>query len=174
LADLVYIGRFNAQKNLPALIRAAALSGASLDLYGGGELEPKLKALAAETGAKVTFRGRVANDRIPALLAQYKAFILPSLFEGNPKALLEAMACGCAVIASDAPGIAGLITHGENGYLCAPDNEAALAAAIRTVLDDGELRARMGLAARDQVCRHNSYAHYINEETKRIESITGS
>ena len=169
-ADLVYIGRLNAQKNLHALIRAVATQNASLDIYGDGELESELKNLTRALNAKISFKGRIQNDRIPEILSHYKIFILPSLFEGNPKALLEAMACAKAVIGTDVTGITSIIQDGVTGLLCRTD-ENSIATAIQSLLADKTQQQKLGEAARRHVVKTNSLQAFIENEKARLNSL---
>ena len=171
MADLVYIGRLNAQKNLHALIAATAQADASLDIYGDGELEKELRELTEILKARVSFKGRIANDRIPAALAGYKIFMLTSHFEGNPKALLEAMACGKPVIASDVPGIRSVIKDNETGLLCGTD-ENAITAAIQKLLNNESLQKRLGDAAQTEIENNNSLKVFLKNEQARLEALT--
>ena len=65
----------------------------------------------------VRFQGTVANDQLPEVLSQYRYYILPSIYEGMPKTLLEAMACGLVCLATRIPGVDEIITQEKDGYL---------------------------------------------------------
>src|SRR5262249_46229514 len=77
------------------------------------------------------------------LYRSHDLFVLPSLSEGTPRTLLEARAFSCPVVASRVGGIPSTVTSGEDGWLVPPGDPAALAAAIRLGLEDGEVRARV-------------------------------
>lgn len=147
LARVVYVGRLSKQKNVSALVRACAQIGIGLDVIGDGELKEDLSCLAKEVGADVKFLGRVSNKELPGILAQYEIFVLPSHFEGHPKTLLEAMACGLAVVGTNVEGISSVIRHRETGLLSGTDHES-LADAIRVLKDDPKLRAKVKQGAR--------------------------
>lgn len=115
-ASLVFVGRLSEQKNVFNLIDACATANINLDIYGSGPLENELKKKATDIQAPVTFKGVVDNRDLPAILNTYTFYILPSLYEGTPKTLLEAMACGCVCIGTDTYGIRDII-DGTNGIL---------------------------------------------------------
>lgn len=88
---------------------------------------------------------------LPAYYRLLDVLVLPSLHDGLPNALLEGMACGCAVVAARAGGIPDAVRDGENGRLVPPGDEQALAAALDALLDDDAERARLGANARATV-----------------------
>jgi glycosyltransferase involved in cell wall biosynthesis len=149
--SVLYVGRLTYGKNLFNLIRAFKdLDGFSLDIVGTGPLEYDLRITARELGVKVNFYGLVSNELLPEIINQYQIFILPSYFEGNPKALLEAMSCGITCIGSDIKGINNVISHNVNGYLCKLDSDS-IKEAINLVHQNKKLREIMGKNARDYV-----------------------
>lgn len=117
LDKMIYIGRLTSVKNLFHIIRAVAQNGLSLDIYGKGEQRKELEEFAQDLHADVDFMGVVANSEIPDILNKYKYYILASTYEGMPKTLLEAMACGCICIGTPVGGIAEIIDDGVNGFL---------------------------------------------------------
>jgi len=123
---LLFVGRLEPQKNLEPLIRAAAQKGLPLDLYGRGGQREGLETLARTLNAPVRFLGTVENRKLPMIYNRYRYFILSSLFEGMPKTLLEAMACGCFCLGTDTLGIREVIREGENGLLADGFSEEAL------------------------------------------------
>jgi glycosyltransferase involved in cell wall biosynthesis len=83
-------------------------------------------------------------------------FALPSRVEGTPNALLEAMSCGLPVVVSDgAPGPLELVEDGVTGLIVPVNDPAKLAAALRRLGNDGDLRARLGAAARERVTEYD-------------------
>jgi glycosyltransferase involved in cell wall biosynthesis len=114
---LIFVGRIHEEKNLTNAILALKGLGLGLDIYGSGHLRRKLERMAYQSDLDARFKGVVANARLPEVLRQYHYFILPSRYEGMPKALLEAMACGLVAIGTDVPGIAEIIRDGQTGLL---------------------------------------------------------
>lgn len=121
---------------------------------GDGELQTALQAqtLRLHLENNVLFLGNRAN--IPDLLAASDYFILPSLWEGLPMALIEAMASRLPVIATRVSGTNQVMVHGETGLLVAPGNSAELAHAILELLSNPSMALQMGKAARRRVEIH--------------------
>ena len=142
---IVAAGRLAPQKGFATLIEAAArwqdLSPAPLlAIAGEGPLRAELATAAAPLGPAVRFLGHRAD--VPALLAAADVFVLPSVWEGQPLILQEALRAGRPIVATRVGGIPGLT--GEDGaLLIPPDDPAALAAAVRRVLTSASLPRRM-------------------------------
>lgn len=113
-----------------------------LVIAGTGPWEETLRRTAGELGVEdhVAFVG--ARMDMPELLNMFDLYVLPSLSEGMPLALLEAMAAGCPIVATNVGGIPDIITDGYNGTLVEPHDRDALAKAILDVVESGEKRSR--------------------------------
>lgn len=140
--DLLFVGRLEEQKGVFDLVRAfAPLSrrhpDARLVLAGEGETG-QVRALARELGilGQLVLPGWVDAHARAALLAGAAAFVLPSHNEQMPMSLLEAMAAGTPVIASDAGGIPEILCHGSCGFVIPVKDIEALTGALSRVLDD--------------------------------------
>lgn len=148
------VGRLNAQKNHKLLLRAFAAfvrdhGDYVLELYGQGELEPELRALAAELKIDncVIFKGfsrHVLSDIRTAAM-----YVLSSDYEGISNSMLEAMALGLPVIATDCPigGSRMYIRDGVNGFLVPVGDVSALARAMGRLADEPALGERLGAEA---------------------------
>jgi glycosyltransferase involved in cell wall biosynthesis len=146
------IARLDAQKGLPVLLEAAAsLPGVSFVVAGDGPEGPALAQRAKELGVHERVRFLGYRRDIAELLAGCDVFALPSLNEGLPLAVLEAMASHRPVVASAIPGINEVVVEGQTGLLVAPGDSAALAEAIGSVLADPQLGQRLGAAGRLRV-----------------------
>lgn len=168
--SIVYVGRLKKNKNSMALIEAIEDIDCTLYIVGEGDQVQLLKAKAAEQGSDVIFLGRVPNDQLPALLNKSSLFVLPSLYEGHPKALLEAMACGLPVVATDVSGTREVIRHRVTGFLCGTSAEE-LREAIREVLDDDRLQKEMGLNARKYIEENISLDQVLELEFKLLKEL---
>jgi glycosyltransferase involved in cell wall biosynthesis/GT2 family glycosyltransferase len=154
--DVLAVGRLHPEKRIGLLLHAVArVPGARLTLVGDGPERAVVEAEASRLGVPLALLRHVPNEMLPALYRRCRVFAIPSVREGNPKALLEAMACGAACVGTATPGIVNLITSGINGLLCDGSPES-LASAIMRLLTDDDLRIRLGGAARAEVLARNS------------------
>jgi glycosyltransferase involved in cell wall biosynthesis len=156
-------GRFTAEKGQRDLVLAArdVVSGeprAHVVLFGDGALRADCEALARDLGlaSHVHFAGFRAN--VQDYLQHADVVVNPSLSEGLPNVLLEAMSMGRAVVATAVGGVPELVRDGESGLLVAPAAPQALAAALLSVLGDPALRARLGQGALERVTSGFTFA----------------
>lgn len=140
-------GRLSAEKNIPVLVNAFALLRrdlkAKLWIVGDGPERPRLESLAAGLNITddVVFWG--FQENLYRFIKKSDIFVHTSLFEGFGNIILEAMACGVPVIATDCPfGPREIIKNGENGILVPVSDEGALAKALKTVLENKEAGKR--------------------------------
>jgi colanic acid/amylovoran biosynthesis glycosyltransferase len=156
--SLVFVGRFVEKKGVAYLLDAARIlegAGMTVDLVliGDGPMADELRWRAA--GLKhVEFRGWLPNPEARRAMQGALAVCVPSVVasggdtEGLPHVVLEAMAAAVPVIASSVAGIPEAVKNGDTGFLVPPGDPAAIAAAVRQLLDDPALSRRMGRAAR--------------------------
>jgi glycosyltransferase involved in cell wall biosynthesis len=140
---IAFLGRLDPIKDVPTLVRAAAELGSlvHLHIYGEGSDRARIEQTIAETKALVTMHGAVASPQ--AALSQSGLLVLPSLAEGFGLVLIEAMAAGVPVVATDVAGIRDVVRNEETGLLARPADATSLAATIRRVVEDEELRSRL-------------------------------
>jgi glycosyltransferase involved in cell wall biosynthesis len=143
------VARLAPQKDHATLLEAARFlpEGVRVVIVGDGELREELERRA--DGLPVELTG--ARDDVPELLASFDVFAFPSLFEGLCLAVIEAQAAGVPVVATPVGGIRETVVDGETGLLVPPRDPAALAAAIRRLLDDRDLARRLADEARRRV-----------------------
>jgi glycosyltransferase involved in cell wall biosynthesis len=159
---ILFLGRLEAAKGVFELLAAGArLADRFPDLrlvFGGeGDAEAlRQRAFELGIGGRIELLGWVGPRQRDEQLARASVFCLPSHAEGLPMSMLEAMAAGRAVVASDVGGIPETIVDGDNGLLAPPSDEAALAAALGRVLGDETLRARLACNARMTIEQHYS------------------
>ncbi|WP_295634776.1 glycosyltransferase family 4 protein [Novosphingobium sp.] len=115
-------------------------------------LDETIRHLAGSAASKsIEFTGALDYADVASHLAESAIAVFPSYWENHPYVCLEAMAAGCAVVGSNAGGMAEMIEHGRTGMLVAPEDPAAIAQAVIELLRDDERRASMGAAARAHV-----------------------
>lgn len=107
------------------------------------------------------------RDDMPGIMASAHIVVLPSYGEGLPKVLIEAGAAGKPVVATDVQGCRDIIQHGVNGLLVPPKNAVALAEALNRLIDDAELREKMGVEARKLILESYTNDH-INRQTLEL------
>jgi glycosyltransferase involved in cell wall biosynthesis len=154
---LLFVGRCVEQKGLPVLLDALGrlratrgLPPVQLDVVGDGPRRQAWQAQAGRLGLadQVQFHGWAARPALPAWYRRAHLFVFPSFEEGMPNALLEALASGLPLLATDIYGNRALVRPGENGLLVPPGDAAAFAQALATLLADPAGRAAMGQASR--------------------------
>jgi glycosyltransferase involved in cell wall biosynthesis len=135
---------------------------AALIMVGKGKLDVELRAQALRMNAngRVKFLGW--REDISEIMPIFDLLVLPSLNEGMGRVLVEAMAAGKPVVASEAGGIPDLVKHGVTGYLVPPANEKALAKGIKKLLNDPESAKRMGQRGKEY-CRQYSLEAMIQK-----------
>jgi len=159
---LLFLGRLNQEKGFFDLLHAVKVLRADFPdvvLYCGGvgddaEVQRSLRELNIEQHVRLL--GWVDGEVKQRLLAQAAVFVLPSYVEGVPMGILEAMAQGVAIVATDVGGIPDMIDSGVEGLLVKPGDVQSLTYALAKVLRNGVLRERMGEAARRRVSRQFS------------------
>lgn len=142
-----------------------------LSIIGDGPLLPAIKAQVAAAGLDEVVWLPGARSDIAALMHSFSLFALPSLAEGTPVSLLEAMACALPVVASNVGGIPEVIQDGEQGSLVAVADSTALAAAIARYVQDPALAARHGRAARERIEQRYSMTAMLSAYTGLYDTL---
>jgi glycosyltransferase involved in cell wall biosynthesis len=157
-ARVLFYGRYLPLHGIETIVRAAALLGpyVELVLLGSGPERPRVRSLAADLGLSVTWRDPVPLTALPAELS--RAAVVLGVFGASRKAAMvvpnkvyQAAAHGAALVTRDGPALREVLGPGEHCLVCPPDDPQALAAQVRTLLDDPDGAARLGRAARAHV-----------------------
>ena len=165
------IGRLADQKGLQYLLRAAAellkdIPNAVFVFAGDGPEQTHLEAEAKSLGIKEAVHFIGVRDDIPDILASIDVLAMPSLSEGLPMALLEAMASAKAVVTTPVGAIPRVIENESNGMLVTPGDVKSLTDALRVLLNSSELRLTLGRNARETVTSRFSAASMANQYLK--------
>lgn len=165
-------------KGVDVLIRAIGLlrdAGETVRLVhaGEGSLRAELEHLTVALGLEqqVQFLGKQQRPSVARLLNQCTVFVLASRFEPFGIAAIEALACGKPVVATTVDGLVEVVEDGTCGILVKPEDVEGLAAAIRRLLDDADLRARLGAAGRDRVRDRFQWQHTGENYARVLEEV---
>jgi glycosyltransferase involved in cell wall biosynthesis len=168
---LLFVGRFNAFKNVEMLLetvsqlKKSGVDNFELQLVGEGERRANLERSVVEKGLTkhVRFLGWVDRKSLVELYRQADVFVTATLWEGMPNTVLEAMACGLPVVGTRASGLAELVRDGVNGYLVDLNDRTALADRLADLIDNPYERQRMGKESR-KISEREFAWEYIAEQ----------
>ena len=167
---ILFVGRLEPVKNIDKIIVACSRLKVPLHLYyGGGNLEGHLRKLAAEVGAVVEFKGSVPNEELMRIHHNHSIFMLCSLREGMPKAMIEAMASGLICVGTKTDGVSELIEHGKTGYLAGGFDADAIATALAMALK--EMNPQIGRNAREFAIKNHALDHAVDIELGILKKI---
>ena len=159
-SHVLFVGRPGLRKGIPWLVEALTQlcterPDLRITIVGDGPERQGVETLVRSAGIsdRVHFTGYQSSAQVAEWLSTADVFVLPSLAEGVPIALMEAMAAEVPVIATNVGGTSELVSDGVNGFLVPPVVPGALVCRIRELLDDHELRTRLGRAGRETVVR---------------------
>ncbi len=150
--QILFLGRLGQRKGVPQLVEALHrirdVPGWNAVLAGDGEVEATRAEVARlDLATRVSVNGWLGASEVAKLLATSDILALPSFDENLPMSVIEAMAAGLAVVATPVGAVEDIVTHGETGLLVEPGNAGELADALRQLIVDAPLRARLGKAA---------------------------
>lgn len=146
-----------------------------LEIVGSGDLADSYRLQAEDLGIaeETVFCGQVSDDDLPEKYRQADVSVLPSVNSGEAFGivLMESMACGTPVIASDLPGVRSVFSDGEEGFRAKAGEAGDLAAKIKILMDDGARRAKMGAAGRELAEKKYSFAVVGEKIAKAFKSL---
>lgn len=164
--DILWVGRFVRGKGVELLIQAAArlkklYPNLKILLIGDGPLKSKMSNLINEFDlqSNVIIRGFSSYENMPDIYQQSEIFVLPSLNEGVPKSMMEAMSCGLPVIISDLPHLRDIVQ--DCGLMFARGDLLELIKAISFLLDNKEYAKKLGSSGRDKILRNYSWKNTV-------------
>ena len=159
---ILFVGTLRPVKGLKYLIQAMNIvrqkdTNVRLILVGDGVGRQSLERFVKELdlGDRVTFVGKVPNEKVPEYMSASDVFVLPSLSEGFPVTILEAMASGLPIVATRVRGLPEIVKDGESGFLVEPRNPEQLADRVLTLLKNEDSRQRMIMNNRNKVQQYS-------------------
>lgn len=168
--DVVTVGRLTEQKNHILLLKAAKLyngqfrKNIKVAIIGSGNLRGDILKFAEENSINLTLLENIPNDKMAEYYNRAVIFIMSSRYEGHPKTLLEAMACGLPVIGTAVIGTRDVIVSGENGILCSEDPQD-IKEKIAIMMNDSGLRDRLASSARRYILDKCSFEQVLKRMT---------
>ena len=173
---ILFVGRLHPVKGVVYLIEAMKIIAsrndkAKLLIVGDGSERKALHHLIQKKGLhkRVNLVGEVTNEEVLEYMATSDIFVLPSLSEGFPTTILEAMASGLPIVTSRVTGLPEIIKDGENGFLAQPKNPQQIADKLQLLLDNKELRGKISEANTETVKRYS-----WENVTKNLEQVYSS
>jgi glycosyltransferase involved in cell wall biosynthesis len=174
---VITAGRLSPEKNHAGMIRAAAMvlerhPDVYFAVFGEGALRSRLERQIEEAGLQNRFFLPGFRKDMRGIMHECDIFVLPSFTEGLPNVALEAAACRRPVVCTRAGGSPEVVRHGHTGLVTEPGDDAALAAAVGSLLDDPALRRTMGENAYSFISRSFSYAGQTEQYLNLYRRIT--
>ena len=175
---ILYTGVLRARKGLFDLVECAKIvcerfSDIRFVISGRGPFRSKMEKMVDGYGLKdrFVFLGYVSLDRLVKTYQDATVHIIPSHYEGLPTVLLEAMACGLPVVATDVGGNSEVIASGVNGFLVPAKQPKIMAETVSKLLDNETLREKIGAAARETIEKHYSWDRITDNFLKSYEIL---
>jgi glycosyltransferase involved in cell wall biosynthesis len=176
---ILFTGVLRARKGLFDLIKSAALVNKKMPntkfvICGTGPLLRKLKEQVGELGLQqqIIFTGRVDREKLIRLYQNATVFVVPSIYEGLPTVLLEAMACGLPVVATNIGGNRDVISSGTNGFLVPKRSPEEMTKKILELMDNEPLRIRIGTEARETVMNKYTWNKVADKFINLYQELT--
>ncbi|TFF90912.1 MAG: glycosyltransferase family 1 protein [Promethearchaeota archaeon] len=166
---VLYVGRFEEEKGIRTLLKSIKILFEEIDIFelwlvGDGSLKPWIMNFISEFKMeKVKLLGKFDHDEMPKIYNSGDIFVLPSLTEGSPASLIEAMSCGTASIATKVGECVNIIKNRYNGLLVEPDNPNKLSQAIKKLILDKELREKFSKNGRKSIVNYTKNYKKIHE-----------
>ena len=173
---VAFVGRLISNKGPQYLLQAAPsvlhdFPEVEFLIVGGGPLHSTLQSYAETLGVSKSVRFLPAVPSTSAFLRECDIYVRPSLTEGMPLTVLEAMASGVPTIATRIEGTREIIAHGKTGFLVDPKNVEQLRFYISKLVRDPKLRIRIGSQAREAMEKHNDWAAVASQTSKVYENV---
>lgn len=181
--DLLFVGRLERRKGAEIMLHAVekilaidpriniTFAGETGLQQGPNYRDAIERTLARPHRKRVWFLGSVKRDGLPLLYVRSSIFVIPSLFDNAPNTLLEAMAAGLPIVASDVGGINEVVRHGENGLLFAPEKADQLVDCIRTYVEDPQCARKHADRAYEEVKKRFAPETIARETVRYYESV---
>tara|TARA_B100001250_G_scaffold396857_1_gene403303 strand:- start:124 stop:1245 length:1122 start_codon:yes stop_codon:yes gene_type:complete len=160
--QIISVGRLEKQKNYKLLIEKFKGAQLSINLYGEGSLKEELIQYAKRNKVNLNINNPVSNKELILTLGKYRIFISTSSFEGSPKAILEAMSCGCVVFAKHNENVLEIIKNKENGFIF--ENDDDLVESVNNIMNNKNEWSHISSNAVDTVSKNFTLKSVVEKE----------
>lgn len=169
--EILFVGRLEPQKNLFNLLEAvkSLKHEYHLQIIGMGSQKKELQRYVLKNKISAKFIDAVSHNRLPVIMRSADIFVLPSLVEGHPKALIEAMATGLPCVATNAEGIKEILENGKTGILVETDSKS-IKEGLEKLISNPTLSQKIGKNARSYVVSHFDASNLMKKEIKLLRS----
>jgi len=167
---IISVGRLEEQKNFYELIECVSGSDYEIIIYGAGSQKTMLENFAKKVGVSLEIKDPIDNASLLKELNKYRAYVTTSSFEGNPKAVLEAMSCGCVVIAKYNKNILEIIRNNHNGFIFKDKDEVV--SLLNEIVKDKNKWDLFSNRSLDSVLRDNEISKILNDEWSDYLELT--
>jgi len=176
--QLLFVGRLKTGKGVDTLVKSFGRIAFdhpdwTLKIVGDGPLRNDLEADVERLGieSQVDFLGKVPNKNMPELYNESAIFVLPSLNEGMPRTVLEAMACGTPVVTSDLPQLIPVVGKNAVGYTFKTGSVTELSARLEQIISGKDRRKEMAINSRDLIVNNYSWSETVKETVKVYREV---
>ena len=170
-SNIICSGRLEEQKNFYYILSELKNSEVDIEIYGDGSKKEELIVFSNKNKNNVSFMGQVDNKKILQVLSNNKYFVSASIYEGNPKNVLEAMLSGCVVFVSKNDNTSEIITNGKDGFLF-DLGEGNLEESFKVNYLNEKLLKNISLNARTRVETRNSLKTLVELEISDFNEVT--
>lgn len=167
---ILNVGRLEDQKNQTSLIKALKNMNAKLTIIGNGSLKNKLENLAKKVNVDLKIIGSIENSKMPKIYNDADIFALPSLIEGAPKVLLEAMSCGLPPVVTKIDIVEKIVEDDVNGIFC-NEHENSLREKLFYLSKNKDLRTNISKNARKDMVDNFDIADILKKEIEVLKEV---
>ena len=169
---ILFVGRIGIRKGIPNLLAGFADLKTKAKLHLIGPIESGFENYLRKAPLdRVIVRGPITFNKLPAEYEDTDIFCLPSLEEGFPLVILQALASGCPVITTKAAGASDIIKNGVNGIILPDNSPSNITKALRRLYENPELRSNLSIMAKKSVLNRFSWNHYVDRAVLAYKNL---
>ena len=168
--DIIFVGRFEKQKNLFFLIDSIKDLKLKIMLIGNGSLSSEIRKILKKSNLNYKILNKVNNKKLPEFYNKSYVYLNTSLYEGNPKSILEAMACGLNIVTTKYEGVSEIIKNNSDGIIT-NYNQKEIEEKVKYLLKNKNVYKKISINAQKKILSKNCIKKVLFLETKEILSL---